>query len=392
MNLAAIKKRVKLHPKQYDFFLCTDPVAAFIGGIRSGKTYAGCLWMLQQMDKPGTLGLIVAPTFPMLRDVTWRTMLDIGGNALKVGKSEMILTVPGGGEMLFRSADTPDRIRGITANVAMIDEAGYCPGDTYDIVKGRLSGEPGLLRIVTTPKGRNWLYERQGEMTVFKSATKDNPFIPRKFVNDLERNYTGEFKRQELYGDFVAFEGLVYPLFSRDVHVRVRGREEMSRFIFGEDEGFTNPSVLLDIGVDNDGRVHIFREWYRRGQLQDAVVAANKKWADEVHPGEIVVDASAAGLIASLRDAGMPAMAHKGRVLDGISRVQNALAIQADGRPRLTIDPGCVQTVAEFESYVWKDGKDEPEKQGDHAMDALRYVIDEVEGGGVVIIDSPFDF
>jgi PBSX family phage terminase large subunit len=387
-----MKKTISLYRQQHDFFTCPDRIAAFIGGIRSGKTWAGCLWMLSQMTIPGTLGLIVAPTFPMLRDVTWRTMLDIGGDIFKVGKSEMMLSVKGGGEMLFRSADTPDRIRGITANVALIDEAGYCPNDTYDIVKGRLSALPGLLRIVTTPKGRNWLYERQSEMTVFKAATKDNPHNPDEFVMDLERAYTGDFKRQELYGEFVAFEGLVYPMFSRDVHVRERGREEMTRFLFGEDEGYTNPSVLLDIGFDSDGRAHIFREWYRRNQLQDAVVTANKGWYDEVHPSGVVVDASAAGLIASLRDIGVPAIAHKGRVMDGIGKVQNSLAVQADKRPRLTIDPSCVNTIAEFESYVWKDGKDEPEKQSDHALDALRYAMDEAESGGVEVVASPFDF
>jgi PBSX family phage terminase large subunit len=387
-----MEKRTKLYPRQYDFFTCPDRIAAFIGGIRSGKTYAGCLWMLSQMTVPGTLGLIVAPTFPMLRDVTWRTMLDIGGDIFKVGKTEMMLSVPNGGEMLFRSADTPDRIRGITANVALIDEAGYCPGDTYDIVKGRLSALPGLMRIVTTPKGRNWLYERQGEMTIFRAATKDNPYIPKDFVTDLEHSYTGDFKRQELYGEFVAFEGLVYPMFSRDLHVRTRERAEMTRILFGEDEGYTNPSVILDVGIDNDGRVHVYREWYRRNQLQDAVVSANKGWYDEVKPSAVVVDASAAGLIASLRDIGVPAVAHKGRVLDGIGKVQNALAVQADGKPRLTIDPSCVQTIAEFESYVWKEGKDEPEKQSDHAMDALRYVLDEIEGGGVEVVASPFDF
>ena len=139
-----MEKRIKLYPQQHDFFTCPDTVAAFIGGIRSGKTYSGCLWGLSQ-STPGTVGLVVAPTYPMLRDVTWRTMLEIGGDIFKVNKSEMALTIPGSGEILFRSADTPDRIRGITANWALIDEAGYCPPYTYDIVKGRLSGLPGLL-------------------------------------------------------------------------------------------------------------------------------------------------------------------------------------------------------------------------------------------------------
>ncbi len=71
----------------------------------------------------------------------------------------------------------------------------------------------------------------------------------------------------------------------------------------------------------------------------------------------------------------LPADGYKGRVLDGITAVQGYLAIQGDGRPRLTVDPSCVDTINEFESYVWKPEKDEPVKENDHAMDALRYAI-----------------
>ena len=56
------------------------------------------------------------------------------------------------------------------------------------------------------------------------------------------------------------------------------------------------------------------------------------------------------------------------------------LAVAGDGRPRLTVEPHCVNTIAEFESYCWKENregeyKDEPEKANDHAMDALRYCV-----------------
>ena len=369
-----MEKRIKLYGKQHDFFTCTDKVAAFIGGIRSGKTYSGCLWMLSQTT-PGKLNLVVAPTYPMLRDVTWRTMLDIGGNIFGVNKSEMALTVPGGGEMLFRSADTPDRIRGITANNALIDEAGYCPSDTYDIVKGRLSGEPGLLRIVTTPKGRNWLYDRQGEMTVFRAATQDNPYLPKDYISGLKSSYTGNFARQELYGEFVAFEGLVYPMFSREIHVRRMAEDwQPARWLMCQDEGYTNPAVILLVGEDNDGRWHVAREWYERGKLQAEVVRVAREWQLEKRVNLDAVDEAGAGLIADLKNTGVPAVGAKGRVLDGIQAIQNRLQLQGDGLPRLTIDPACINLINEFESYAWKPEKDEPIKENDHALDALRYL------------------
>jgi len=350
-----------------------------VGGIGSGKTFVGSLWGIQQASNPGTLGLVIAPTYPMLRDVAWRAFLEIGGLAIAEKKrGEMILTVQGGGEILFRSADNPDRLRGPNIHWALLDEAALCPRETWDITIGRLraSGTAGPCRIVTTPKGRNWLYERQTEMTIFKAATEENPYLSPEFVSSLKRSYTGNFARQELYGDFVAFEGLVYSMFSRDVHVKTQEADQYKTRWMGNDEGYTNPSVILDVGIDADGRLHIFREWYRRGQLQDTVVVANVEWYNEIQPQGVVVDSSAAGLIAAMRAANLPAIGHKGRVQDGISKVQNMLATAGDGRPRLTIDPACVQTIAEMESYCWKEGRDEPEKQNDHAMDTLRYIID----------------
>ncbi len=387
------EKRIRLYPQQHNFFTCPDRFAAFIGGIASGKTFVGCLWGIQQAQ-PGTLGLVVAPTYPMLRDVAWRTMLNVGGEAIvNKGKAEMILTVQGGGEIMFRSADNPDRLRGPNCHWALLDEASLCPRETWDIVIGRLraDGKAGPCRVVTTPKGRNWLYERQGEMTVFKAATKENPYLSPDFVSSLERSYTGNFARQELYGEFVAFEGLVYPMFDRSVHVKEQDAAQYPTRWLGNDEGYTNPSVILDVGMDNDGRLHVFREWYRRGQLQDTVVAVNAEWYNDIHPQGVVVDSSAAGLIAALQAANVSAFGHKGRVQDGIAKVQNLLAVAGDGKTRLTIDPSCVQTIAEFESYCWKEGRDEPDKQNDHAMDTIRYIVDSYGGGVVTGVEDPFE-
>jgi PBSX family phage terminase large subunit len=376
-----MKKEITLYPTQDDFFLCQDRFTAFIGGIGSGKSYVGALKGIHN-SRPGTYGLVVSPTYPMLRDATLISYLELLGpeNVIQFNKSEMTLIVPGGGVILFRSADNPDRLRGPNIDWAHIDEGSLCPRGTWDIVIGRLRGHGGAgpCWVTTTPKGRNWLYERQGEMTIFRASTKDNPYLSPEFVQSLERSYTGNFARQELYGEFVAFEGLVYPMFSRDTHVCRRMPEDFIYHILANDEGYTNPSVILDVGVDGDGRLHVFQEWYRRGQLQDTVVSQNRAWYDEIMPRSDVVDASAAGLIAALQAAGIPASAHKGRVQDGIANIQNLLAIAGDGNPRLTVDPSCVNTISEFESYCWKEGRDEVVKQNDHAMDALRYAGDEI--------------
>jgi phage terminase large subunit len=146
------------------------------------------------------------------------------------------------------------------------------------------------------------------------------------------------------------------------------------------DEGYTNPAVILLVGEDSDGRRHVAKEWYERGKLQSAVVERAKQWCTDYGISLVAVDESAAGLIADLRDADVPAIGAKGRVLDGIQLMQDRLKVQGDGLPRETVDPSCVNHINEYESYVWKRTnaggivKDEPEKKDDHSMDARRYL------------------
>ena len=64
------------------------------------------------------------------------------------------------------------------------------------------------------------------------------------------------------------------------------------------------------------------------------------------------------------------------QIMEGIARVQNRLKVQADGRPRYTVDPSCVEHINEFESYVWRPEKDVPVKENDHSLDAVRYLVD----------------
>jgi phage terminase large subunit len=182
-------------------------------------------------------------------------------------------------------------------------------------------------------------------------------------------------------------------MFDIGIHVLQRDESEMKTWYLAMDEGFTNPAVILLVGADNDKRLHIFKEWYKRGKLRATVVTQAVQWTREKRVRQAVVDSSAAGLIADLLDAGVPAAGAKGRVLDGIQSVQNRLKVQGDERPRLTVDPSCVETINEFESYTWKTGaggmaKDEPIKEYDHAMDAIRYLDNEL-GAFVPMTEQP---
>ena len=371
--------KIRPYPRQNEFILCPERFTGFVGGIGSGKSWAGAVKGLLQCDRP-TLGLVIAPTYPMLRDATWRSYQEVAGAAIReFNKGEFVARI-GQAEVLFRSADKPDRLRGPNIHWAHIDEAAMCPAQTWEIVIGRLraSGQAGPCWVTTTPRGRNWLWDKREQIRLFRARTKDNPHISREFVASLEMAYTGQFSRQELGGEFVSFEGLVYEEFTRETHA-VTKAGPWRRVIAGIDEGYTNPAVILAIGLDSDDRAHIIEEFYQRRVLQGDVVAAAARMREQYGINEFWADPSAAGLIAEMQANNLPVMPANHAVMPGIQAVKARMAVQGDGMPRLTVDPANVNTISEFESYVWKDGKrgmkDEPEKVNDHAMDALRYAV-----------------
>ena len=381
-----MERRIKLYPAQHDFLTSEARFTAFVGGIGSGKTFAGCVKALQHCSEPG-LGLIVAPTYPMLRDATLRMFRQVAGSAiLNFHRGEMRADV-GQGEVLFRSADDPERLRGPNLSWAYIDEAALNHSMTWPVVIGRLreGGKAGPCWLTTTPKGRNWVWSefiekpREG-YEVFRARTADNPHLAPQFLIDLEAAYTGTFARQELLGEFVAFEGLVYEEFDRAVHI-VEPPDEFVEVIAGVDWGYSNPAVILVVGLDGDKRACAVDEFYQRRRRIGEIVEAAQGLAEQWGIVTFYCDPSEPANIAEMQQAGLDAVAANNAVSEGIQRIKARLAVAEDGRPRLTATPQCVYLASEFESYCWKRLrglgvlKDEPEKANDHVMDALRYVI-----------------
>jgi PBSX family phage terminase large subunit len=154
---------VLLFPRQMRFVRDTRPYPAYVGGIGSGKSFAGAAKVVSRINRK-ELGMIAAPTYPMLRDATRRTLLemfDLFGIPYDLHKSENIITIPNSGhEILCRSLDNPDTLRGPNLDYAWIDEGGLIDREGWRVVKGRVrTGSNPQAWITTTPKGRNYLWE-----------------------------------------------------------------------------------------------------------------------------------------------------------------------------------------------------------------------------------------
>jgi len=351
---------------------------------------------------------MVAPTYKMLTQVTLREFRKFCPHQLirEYNKSEQKITLINGVEILGVAGDredTIDRIRGLNIGGGYGDEIALCPEYMHEILIERLRDPNGCMKIwyTTTPKGYNWLHrifvekkDKSGnplrnpeDYEVFFGTTMDNPYTPEEYKATLLNTFIGVFAKQEIYGEFVGFEGLVYPEFRRDIHVIDTAGMKFEGIVAGVDFGFTNPSVVLKVGLDSDGRMYVLDEFYER-HVTDSELA---QWAkDNMGEAEIfVADSANPAGIQEFKDRDLNCRGVEKRagersenfVLSGIKAISGLLAIQKDGKPRLFIDKRCVNTIMEFENYRYPDkrenapDKEAPLKIYDHSLDALRYLV-----------------
>lgn len=219
--VTVVNKTVQVYPKQRDFLESKALLRAFVGGIGSGKSWIGALDMIRR-SKPGRLYLVTAPTYSMLSDATFRSLTGLAQELGIVGTGDTKSSPPpsirlgNGAEILFRSTDNPETLRGPNLSGVWMDEASLSKQEAFDILIGRLrQGELGWLSATFTPKGRtHWTYKvfstADPDVQLIHATSDENPFLPAGFVEKVRKRYTREQARQELGGVFIEGGGNHY--------------------------------------------------------------------------------------------------------------------------------------------------------------------------------------
>lgn len=392
------------HPKQHAFIHNSAHHGAIVGGIGSGKSQGGAIravraayGVLGKASVPvPNIGMVTAPTWDMLRDASIRTFLAVAGDLVTTWhKADRIAVMQNGSEVIFRTADDPDHLRGPNITWWWGDEAAYYHADVRRVMIGRCRQHGhGYDWLTTTPKGRNYIYKtfvtdhvNDPDYFIIRVTTRDNGFLDEDYIKSLESEYEGDYARQELEGEFVSFEGLIYPEFSRERHV-VRSDAipaSFARVWAGVDWGYVHPGVINVYGINADGRLYQIHEEYatKRGIDEWADVALQLR--NIYHIGDFVCDPSEPDYINKFIAKGCRALPANNTVSTGIQAVKRRLANRADGLPGLLYYPGAVHNFTEKEQYQWAKNRetllDAPLKTNDHAQDAERYAVMHVDAG-----------
>jgi phage terminase large subunit len=299
-------------------------------------------------------------------------------------RQDQIVHFKNGSSIYLRSCDRPDDLRGPNLSWFYIDEAAKVPHKVWKLMVARLRKSPELGWISTTPRGRNWIWEewaKRGRKNYdfFTGSTLENKHLSKEYKDSLLESYSGSFLQQEVYGEFVGWEGLVYNV-SVDTHHLDRPEEEKDGYNYslaGVDWGWIEPSVITVGTVDGDKRVHLVDEFYQKKTPIDKIIEEAWRLQELWDIRTFYCDPSRPDNIQEFRNAGLDARKGKRELDPGIAAVNKYL-----DEGMLLIDfNNCPRTVEEAQVYHYEEDdmgkilKNKPVDRDNHAMDAVRYMI-----------------
>lgn len=397
-------------PSQSKFHASMARFKGFSGPIGSGKSQALCQEAIRlSYLNPGRQGLIGAPTYPMLRDATLTSFLEVlnsNGIRHELNKSESVLWMKDtGSRIYFRAVDDFERLRGTNLAWFGLDELTYTAEDAWLRLEGRLR-DPLASRLcgfaVWTPKGFDWVYRRfiraatPGYDVVVASPFENRHVLDKvpDFYERLRGSYDRKFFEQEALGEYLNVQaGVVYETFQRSRNVR---------------EVVIDPQLplfwALDFNVDPMSSVVAQKSGEDIYVLDELVLsrASTLQACEEFHArypkqqAGIVIYGDASGqrlqtagttdyqIIkeffrqTAYRNVKFRVPPSNPSVRERISLV-NAKLFSADEQVRLCVHPRCKGLIADFEEVTFKPETSVIDKERDpkrtHLSDALGYLI-----------------
>jgi hypothetical protein len=394
-------------PSQRLFHESEARFKGFSGPIGSGKSQALCQEAIKlSYLNMGRLGLIGAPTYPMLRDATQATMFEIleaNKIAHEHNKAENTLTIKDtGSRILFRAVEEFERLRGTNLAWFGLDELTYTQEAAWLRLEGRLR-DPKAHRLcgfaVWTPKGYDWVYQKfvaaakKGYVTILAKPFENHHLVP-DYYERLKASYDERFFAQEVMGQYLSMDGArAYSSFDRETHVQELKAEPYLPLMWALD---FNVDPMSSVIVQIVGRkVKVLDEIViRHGTTFQACEEFLKRY--DGHRGGVEVYGDASGYAQQTTgETDYNMIREYFRVHSSVSVTHLAAHVNPPVRERvntvngrlrsaageigLVVDTKCRELILDFEQVVYKTEGCQIDKDRDrmrtHLSDALGYLV-----------------
>lgn len=388
------------------------------GAVRSGKTllmsFSFVCWSMttssgQQYILGGkTVGSlrrnVITPLKQVLRARGFKLVDNKTDNSIIISKNGISNTY-----YLFGGRDerSQDLVQGITARGIFLDEVALMPRSFVEQCMARCSVEGRKFWFNCNPEGpHHWFYlehilrAKELGYLVLHFNLEDNPSLSKEIIEGYKHMFTGIFYKRFILGEWAFSDGVIYDCYDEERNTftdetadevlpwQIKENDPDGGYpYYTSDYGVLNPMVYLEmykIRETGDSVPHFYftNEYYYDGRKEmkqktdEEEVDALMGMINNKYYNTLIIDPSASSLIAASRKRGIPTKKANNDVLDGIHMVYT---LMATGHIHINKDR-CPNLIRELGLYIWNEkrgeiGKEEPVKQNDHAMDAMRYGI-----------------
>ncbi len=326
---------------------------------------------------------VITPLIPNLISLGFEVEDKVSKNMLiiRIGDVTNYFYLFGG-----RDESSASLIQGMTLGGVLFDEVALMPRSFVEQALARCSLENSKYWFNCNPEHPyHWFYNEWIKKADIKNmiylhfTMDDNPSLSKAVKRRYKSLYSGAFYERFIEGKWTVPDGLVYPMFSVDRHIKTA--KDFSEYYLSCDYGTVNPFSLGLWGKSGEKWYRI-REYYHSSRDTGRQLTDEEYYeklcalAGDISVNALIIDPSAASFIETVRRHGkFSVIKADNDVLRGINRVCEALR-----NGEIFFSPECTDTIREFSVYRWDDDlkRDAPKKENDHAMDDVRYFVQTV--------------
>jgi phage terminase large subunit-like protein len=394
----ALRLRLRPHDVQRAFLTSTDQTRLFVGGLGSGKTFAG--WVAALMLPPDAgLGLIMAPTYPMIRDVLIASLeTHFRPFVSDINKTEHRVTFVNGMTCLLRSATDPDKMRGINAGWGWAEEACFIGHDAMTVWASRIRVGAERKWVTTTPIKGSYVHrvyvERGQPCGLFTCPSEANPHLSASYIAEQRALMSAKEQARELDAQWVDADGV---LFDADDIGGARvdtAPHTIQRWIIGVDPAVTSKrrsdrTGIIVVGVGRNGHAYVTADLSGQYAPHEWARVVCDLWRERRAEGCLVVCETNQGgdLVERNLRAHDPEVAYVG-VHAAKSKADRAQPVATQYRLRRVHHVGVLRAL-ESQMTTWEP----TDAESPDRLDALVWALTEADPrdiqGGTIAAPSP---
>lgn len=189
-------------------------------GRRAGKTFGCCNDHVKVgIERRRSLNWWVAPTYKQA-EIAFQTIVRAMRDQMTSAPNYTHLKFKlYSSEFEFRSAKNPDDLRGDGVHHMTLDECREIKARAwFEVMMPMLADTDGTATFISTPEGHDWFYQlfRYGkdplekEYWSFRAPSYINPYLDRKFIEEMRSKLTEDKFAQEILARFLANSATVF--------------------------------------------------------------------------------------------------------------------------------------------------------------------------------------